>query len=129
MGPRVSAADPTARPVIHLAAGAGRARGGPRLAARGLGRKPTDPRDREIERLKRAHARLERHAEVAEQLIEIQKVFRPAVRPSPRANRERPARPASRDPENPGLPGPGRAPALVLSGWPETPWATGPMRA
>lgn len=47
------------------------------LAGKAPGRKPTDPRDREIERLKRDNAKLERRAEVAEQLIEVQKkVFR-----------------------------------------------------
>ncbi|MDN5923376.1 MAG: hypothetical protein L0H70_00070 [Xanthomonadales bacterium] len=37
------------------------------------GRKPSDPRDRQIERLQRAKARLHRRAEVAEQLVELQK--------------------------------------------------------
>ena len=47
------------------------------LAGKAPGRKPADPRDREIERLKRDNAKLERRAEVAEQLIEVQKkVFR-----------------------------------------------------
>lgn len=47
------------------------------LAARTPGRRPADPRDREIERLKRENATLARRAHVAEQLIELQKkVFR-----------------------------------------------------
>lgn len=37
------------------------------------GRKPADPRDRQIERLERDNARLHRRAEVAEQLVELQK--------------------------------------------------------
>lgn len=37
------------------------------------GRKPADPRDRQIERLQRDNARLQRRAEVAEQLVELQK--------------------------------------------------------
>lgn len=37
------------------------------------GRKPADPREREIERLKRDKARLERRLETAEDLIELQK--------------------------------------------------------
>jgi len=54
-------------------------RGEAGLAGKAPGRKPADPRDREIERLKRANAKLERRAEVAEQLIELQKkVFRVA---------------------------------------------------
>lgn len=43
------------------------------LSGKAPGRKPTDARDREIERLKRANAQLERRAEVAEQLIDLQK--------------------------------------------------------
>ena len=43
------------------------------LAGKAPGRKPADPREREIERLKRDNAKLERRAEVAEQLIELQK--------------------------------------------------------
>lgn len=43
------------------------------LAARTPGRRPADPRDREIERLKREDATLARRAHVAEQLIELQK--------------------------------------------------------
>ena len=39
------------------------------------GRKGTDPREREIQRLERENARLQRRAEVAEQLVEIQKKF------------------------------------------------------
>lgn len=46
-------------------------------AGKAPGRKPADPRDREIERLKRANEKLGRRVEVAEQLIELQKkVFR-----------------------------------------------------
>lgn len=37
------------------------------------GRKPADPRDRQIERLERDNARLHRRAEVAEQLVDLQK--------------------------------------------------------
>ena len=37
------------------------------------GRKPADPREREIERLKRDKARLEQRLETAEDLIELQK--------------------------------------------------------
>lgn len=43
------------------------------LSARKPGRKPADPRDKEIERLKKANAKLERRAYVAEQLVELQK--------------------------------------------------------
>jgi len=43
------------------------------LAARKSGRKAADPRDKEIERLKKANARLEKRAFVAEQLVDIQK--------------------------------------------------------
>ncbi len=43
------------------------------LAARQLGRKPADPRDKEIERLKKVNARLEKRAYVAEQLVDLQK--------------------------------------------------------
>lgn len=37
------------------------------------GRKPADPRDKEIERLKKANAKLEQRASVAEQLVDLQK--------------------------------------------------------
>jgi transposase-like protein len=37
------------------------------------GRQPADPRDREIERLRRENARLERRAQVAEDLVALQK--------------------------------------------------------
>jgi transposase-like protein len=37
------------------------------------GRKPADPRDREIERLRRENARLEHRAQVAEDLVALQK--------------------------------------------------------
>ncbi len=37
------------------------------------GRKPTDPREREIERLKRDKTRLEQRLEAAEELIDLQK--------------------------------------------------------
>lgn len=37
------------------------------------GRKPGDPKDRQIERLQRENARLLRRAEVAEQLVDLQK--------------------------------------------------------
>ena len=43
------------------------------LAARQPGRKPADPRDKEIERLRKANARLERRAYVAENLVDLQK--------------------------------------------------------
>ena len=43
------------------------------LETKAPGRKPKDPRDREIEKLKRANVQLERRAEVAEQLVELQK--------------------------------------------------------
>lgn len=43
------------------------------MAARRPGRKPADRRDREIERLQKANAKLERRAQVAEQLVELQK--------------------------------------------------------
>ncbi|MDT8439953.1 MAG: transposase [Wenzhouxiangellaceae bacterium] len=43
------------------------------LAGRQPGRKPADPRDKEIERLKKANARLERRAYVAENLVDLQK--------------------------------------------------------
>lgn len=37
------------------------------------GRQPADPRDREIERLRRENTRLERRAQVAEDLVALQK--------------------------------------------------------
>jgi transposase-like protein len=43
------------------------------LAARKPGRKPADARDKELERLKKANAKLERRAYVAEQLVDLQK--------------------------------------------------------
>lgn len=43
------------------------------LSARKPGRKPADPRDKEIERLKKANAKLEQRAYVAEQLVDLQK--------------------------------------------------------
>ena len=43
------------------------------LAGRKSGRKPADSRDKEIERLKKANARLEKRAYVAEQLVDLQK--------------------------------------------------------
>ena len=43
------------------------------LQPQASGRKPLDSRDRQIERLQRDNARLHRRAEVAEQLIELQK--------------------------------------------------------
>ena len=43
------------------------------VAARQPGRKPADPRDKELDRLKKAIARLERRAYVAEQLVDLQK--------------------------------------------------------
>jgi len=43
------------------------------LAGVSPGRKPADPRDREIERLKKTNAGLQRRAYVAEQLIDLQK--------------------------------------------------------
>jgi transposase len=43
------------------------------LASRRPGRKGADPRDKEIERLKKLNARLERRAYVAEQLVDLQK--------------------------------------------------------
>ena len=43
------------------------------LAARKPGRKAADSRDKEIERLKKANARLEKRAYVAEQLVDLQK--------------------------------------------------------
>ena len=43
------------------------------VAARQPGRKPADPRDKELERLKKANAKLERRAYVAEQLVDLQK--------------------------------------------------------
>jgi len=43
------------------------------VGARQPGRKPADPRDRELERLKKANARLEQRAYVAEQLVHLQK--------------------------------------------------------
>ncbi len=43
------------------------------LEAKRGGRTATDPRDREIERLRRENARLERRAQVAEDLVERQK--------------------------------------------------------
>ena len=45
------------------------------LAARQPGRKSADPRDKEIERLKKANARLAKRAYVAEQLVGLQKKF------------------------------------------------------
>ena len=45
------------------------------MAARRPGRKPADPRDKEIERLKKANARLERRAYVAETLVDLQKKY------------------------------------------------------
>ena len=44
------------------------------LAARSPGRRPADPRDREIERLKRENATLARRAYVSEQLVDLQKI-------------------------------------------------------
>lgn len=43
------------------------------VAARQPGRKPADPRDKEFERLKKANAKLEKRAYVAEQLVDLQK--------------------------------------------------------
>ena len=43
------------------------------LASRKPGRKPGDPRDKEIARLKQTNARLEHRAYVAEQLVDLQK--------------------------------------------------------
>jgi len=43
------------------------------LAARQPGRKAADPRDKELERLRKANARLEQRAYVAEQLVDLQK--------------------------------------------------------
>jgi hypothetical protein len=43
------------------------------LAARKPGRKALDSRDKEIERLKKANARLEKRAFVAEQRVDLQK--------------------------------------------------------
>jgi len=43
------------------------------LAGRRPGRKAADPRDKEIERLKKLNTRLERRAYVAEQLVDLQK--------------------------------------------------------
>jgi len=43
------------------------------LGARQPGRKPADARDKELERLKKANARLEKRAHVAEQLVDLQK--------------------------------------------------------
>lgn len=43
------------------------------LEAKRGGRQPSDPRDREIERLRRENARLERRAQVAEDLVALQK--------------------------------------------------------
>jgi len=39
------------------------------------GRKPADPRDRELERLRRDKARLEQRLQTAEELIDLQKKF------------------------------------------------------
>ena len=47
------------------------------LAARKPGRKPADSRDREIERLQRANARLKKRAYVAEQLVDLRKSLAP----------------------------------------------------
>ncbi|MBS3801074.1 MAG: hypothetical protein KGY40_08845 [Thioalkalivibrio sp.] len=47
------------------------------LAARKPGRKAADARDKEIERLKKANARLEQRAYVAEQLVDLQKSVAP----------------------------------------------------
>lgn len=43
------------------------------LRAQTPGRKGTDPRDRQIDQLQRENVRLNRRAEVAEQLVELQK--------------------------------------------------------
>ena len=43
------------------------------VAGRQPGRKSADPRDKELERLKKANARLEKRAYVAEQLLDLQK--------------------------------------------------------
>jgi transposase-like protein len=43
------------------------------LARKRGGRQPSDPRDREIERLRHENARLERRAQVAEDLVALQK--------------------------------------------------------
>lgn len=43
------------------------------LEPQATGRKPSDPRDRQIEQLQRENTRLQRRAQVAEQLIELQK--------------------------------------------------------
>ncbi|MCZ7600137.1 MAG: hypothetical protein M5U09_23695 [Gammaproteobacteria bacterium] len=87
------------------------------LAARTPGRRPADPRDREIERLKREDATLARRAHVAEQLIELQK--KSSTWSTPRATgrtHERSREPAGRDPQEPHLPRTWRAAPLVLSG-------------
>lgn len=52
------------------------------LAARRPGRKLTDSRDEEIERLKKANARLEKRAYVAEQLVDLQKKSYTCSRPT-----------------------------------------------
>jgi len=43
------------------------------LEPKSAGRKPADPRDRELERLRKENARLQQRAEVAEDLVELQK--------------------------------------------------------
>jgi transposase len=45
------------------------------LASRRPGRKGADPRDKEIERLKKLNARLEHRAYVADQLVDLQKIL------------------------------------------------------
>jgi len=54
------------------------------LAGKAPGRKPADPRDREIERLQRANAKLERRAEV----VEVDLVGQDRVHPDPGVRRD-----------------------------------------
>lgn len=45
------------------------------LEGKATGRKPKDPRDRQIEQLQREKAKLEKRAKIAEDLVELQKKF------------------------------------------------------
>ena len=87
------------------------------LAARQPGRKAADPRDKEIERLKKANARLEKRAFVAEQLVDLQKKCCICSRPTRATrSRERPTVTTHRGLQVGSLPRLGCPPTLVLSG-------------
>ena len=86
------------------------------LAARKSGRKPADTRDKEIERLRKANARLEKRAYVAEQLVDLQKKYCTCSRPTTASrSRECPTVAACGHLQGRGLPCPECPSALVLS--------------